>query len=342
MTLKDSLVFTTMRNEGPFILEWVAWQKMLGFDNVLILFNDCTDRSPQLLRLLQRAGVIATKRHQPGPRQHPQPSAYAAARSHPMVKRARWMFTCDVDEFLVITRGDGSLSALLDGGDPPFAAIAINWLIYGSGGHKEWEDTLVHRRFQQSAKPHAPQNNCYKSVVKHPLDFGRFRSHSPKFWEGEGTWGEGENVLVLTDYQPYAAYHPTDNSLNSTPNEGIVHDAAHLNHYCLQSREQYELKRGRPSASIGHDRYNDDFFRRFDRNEVENPSALAYAERFEAEYAKLTAIPGALRLHHLCCADFVASLCEAQGKDPAEDPRYKHHLKTARSLPKPQDAPQTA
>ena len=48
VTLKDSLVFTTMRNEGPFILEWVAWQKMLGFDNVLILFNDCTDRSPQL------------------------------------------------------------------------------------------------------------------------------------------------------------------------------------------------------------------------------------------------------------------------------------------------------
>jgi len=331
-----------MRNEGPFILEWVAWQKMLGFDNVLIMHNDCTDRSPQLLRLLEKAGVIATKRHHPKPRQPAQPSAYAAARSHPMVKQARWMFTCDVDEFLVITKGDGSLAALLDDGDAPFAAIAINWLIYGSGGHALWEDALVHRRFLRSAKPHAPQNNCYKSIVKHPLDFGKFRSHSPKFWEGQGAWGEGENVLVLTDYQPYTAYHPTDNSLNSTPNDGIVHGAAHLNHYTLQAREQYELKRGRPSASIGHDRYNDDFDHRFDRNEVENPSALTYADRFDAEYAKLTAIPGAMRLHHLCCADFVAALCVAQGKDPAQDPRHQHHLKTARALPKPDPARQSA
>jgi len=26
-----------MKNEGPFILEWVAYYKLLGFDNIVIL-----------------------------------------------------------------------------------------------------------------------------------------------------------------------------------------------------------------------------------------------------------------------------------------------------------------
>ena len=54
--MQGSLALTAMRNEGPFILEWVAWQKMLGFENILIMHNDCTDHTPQLLRLLDRVG----------------------------------------------------------------------------------------------------------------------------------------------------------------------------------------------------------------------------------------------------------------------------------------------
>jgi hypothetical protein len=65
--MQGSLVLTAMRNEGPFILEWIAWQKMLGFENVLAMFNDCTDHSPQLLRVLEKAGVLNCKRHRPEP-----------------------------------------------------------------------------------------------------------------------------------------------------------------------------------------------------------------------------------------------------------------------------------
>lgn|GEM_PF-4960346 len=30
-------VLSLMKNEGPFILEWVAYYKLLGFDNIVIL-----------------------------------------------------------------------------------------------------------------------------------------------------------------------------------------------------------------------------------------------------------------------------------------------------------------
>ena len=46
-------VVASMRNEGPFIVEWVTWYRMLGFSDVVVVTNNCTDRSPELLDALQ-------------------------------------------------------------------------------------------------------------------------------------------------------------------------------------------------------------------------------------------------------------------------------------------------
>ena len=47
-----------MRNEGPFLVEWVCWYRMLGFTDLLIVTNDCTDHSPELLDHLAQAGWV--------------------------------------------------------------------------------------------------------------------------------------------------------------------------------------------------------------------------------------------------------------------------------------------
>ena len=36
-------VVSTMKNEGPYILEWVAHYKALGFDRIVVCTNDCED-----------------------------------------------------------------------------------------------------------------------------------------------------------------------------------------------------------------------------------------------------------------------------------------------------------
>ena len=336
--MKGSLVYTTMRNEGPFILEWLAWQKILGFDRVLILFNDCTDRSPQLLRLLEKAGEIACKRHFPDREGlAPQPSALKACRSHPFVKQCDWMFNCDVDEFLVIHKGDGTIGALLPEGVPDFAGLAVHWRIFGSNGLRKWQDGLVHRRFDHCAPSEAKQNNCVKSFIYKPLRFGKLRTHTPRFWQGDGAWNEGANRWILSDGRHWADFDPDDNLLNGTAQDLVTHEVAEVNHFILQTWEQYEYKRGRPSAAEGLNRYTERFFTRFDHNAEPNSTVAAYAARFDAEYARLCAIAGAMRLHHLCCADFVAAMAEKRGRDPKADPRWQHHMEVARSLPKPSD-----
>ncbi len=332
--MHGSLVLTAMRNEGPFILEWLAWQKMLGFENILVMFNDCTDHSPQLLRLLERAGEVACKRHVPKDGEHPQPSAARNAQKHPLVKNAEWMFTCDVDEFLIIHQGDGTISALLQNGDVPFSAMAIHWRIFGSNGYTNWKDGLVHEQFTHSSRSEAQQNTCFKSIVHHPRNYDRLNTHCTSGWAGTGTWDQSGNYWVLSDGSRLVGFHPDKRPMNATPRVEITHTVAEVNHYAVRTREQYALKKGRPSSTQGLDRYTDDFFRRFDRNEVENKSASTYHEAFVKHYTRLCDLPGVMRLHHLCCADHVIDMCEKRGDDPKMDHRYQYHKKMAQSLPR--------
>jgi len=332
--MQGTLVATAMRNEGPFILEWIAWQKMLGFEDILVLFNDCTDHSPQLLRLLERAGMLTAKKHVPPPGVLPQIAAFRALRRHPLVAKTDWLLICDVDEYLVIHKGAGTLGDLLPTGAPAFTGMCLNWLIFGNNNVETWQDGFVRPQFTRAAREKARQNNCVKSFIYQPMRFKRFGSHMPRDWTGDGDWNQGTNHWVLSDGRKFSEYDPDENHMNGTPTDLITHKVAQLNHYIIQSDEQYDFKAGLVRAGGGHDRYKGDFFARFNHNTVEDSSALKHEAAFAAEYDKLTAIPGILRLHHLCCADFATALCEKRGGDVEADARVLHHRKMASELPR--------
>ena len=56
-------LLTCIRNEGPFLLEFVAHHLTLGFDRIFIAANDCDDGSVRLLAALQSAAHIDFLRH---------------------------------------------------------------------------------------------------------------------------------------------------------------------------------------------------------------------------------------------------------------------------------------
>lgn len=331
--LPNSTVVTSFRNEGPFVLEWVAWYRMLGFENRLVVHNDCTDHSPQLLRLLEREGRLVQKKNNPDPAKPPQRQNLDVATQHRLVQDADWVFVCDADEYLVVHTGDGSVAALAAAIDGKGIGMSINWRIFGSGGENDWRDTLVHRRFTRSSRTEAKQNAGFKTFFKSPRAFERLRAHGPSGWTDDSAWGEGDAVFLLADGAPYPAYVPHRSPQNGSGEERWSNDLAQVNHYAVQTHEQYAFKKGRLCATMFSDRYTDDFFTRFDRNEEENRSALDYAQAFDAEFAEMTEIPGVLRLHHLCCADFVADICAKRGDDPKDDPRWQAHMDRAMALP---------
>ena len=51
-------IVTCMKNEGPFILEWLAYHRAIGFDDFLVYTNDCTDGTDTMLDALQARGIV--------------------------------------------------------------------------------------------------------------------------------------------------------------------------------------------------------------------------------------------------------------------------------------------
>lgn len=334
-------VISSMRNEGAFLLEWVTWQRMLGFSDVVVVTNDCSDGSEVLLAALQHAGWLRhidcdLKAGQPGI----STAKYQAAAGLPEVAGADWVMVCDVDEFLVIHAGQGLLSDLLAAPGRDFLGMSVNWKVFGSGGVTDYADLPVHRQFQSCLRPRAGLNAWVKSLFRHPDWFHRLREHGPqglnlrKAERLSGCrWGEGGLCWVTPGGAPVPGWAPEGPYLQAVKAGEIDHRVAQINHYMLRSAESFSLKRGTSSPTAGKDRYTDDYWARADQAQGRDLSALAYAARFDRLWAEALALPGVARAHDLCCAAHVAAIALKAGRRAEEDPRHAAFLARAAGRP---------
>ena len=315
------VVAAAMKDEGAFIVEWVCWYRMLGFE-VLIVTNDCTDHSPALLDALQGAGWLSHASHRPRAGEPPKRSAHRLIRGHPLVAQADWLLICDVDEFLVLHHAD-TVADYVAGFHPVPLGIGIHWRSFGTAGAVRWQDALVHRSFLQAAKTRSRANASFKSLFRRPLDFATFGAHSPRDYSGP--WGNEGEIWVDCRGKPLANFNPNDNPQKATAPDRVRHDWAQMNHYVLRSAESFALKRGALSASALTDRYTQQFFDRRDCSEVQDTAALRFGERFDAIHTQAMNLPAIARLHHQCCADYALRLAALAGIAPKDDSRYRHH-----------------
>jgi hypothetical protein len=59
------------KNEGRFLLEWIAYHRVIGVTDFLIYTNDCEDGSPDLLDRLQELGIVIHVQNQVAPGERP-------------------------------------------------------------------------------------------------------------------------------------------------------------------------------------------------------------------------------------------------------------------------------
>ena len=314
-----------MRNEGAFLLEWVCWYRMLGFD-VLVATNDCTDHSVDLLGRLADAGWLSHFSHTPGTTPAKQ-SAHRQMRKQPQVAATDWLLICDVDEFLVIHTGDGSILSYMDQIGRDFLGVVFHWQCFGTGGHKLYQDGLVHQQFLRRGTSRHQSNTNFKTLFKSPLRYRRYTDHGPFIYDG--VWGEAPDNFVNTDGKYIAKFLTQDKPVRATDLDDIAHTTAQMIHYVIRSDESFDLKRGVPSASAHVDRYTDQFYKIRNRNGILDQSAPCFADQFSAVHTAAMAIPGVARLHHRCCADYLVRLCAKKGADHRVDPRWLHHMELA-------------
>lgn len=246
-------VITTMKNEGAFLLEWVAHHKALGFDNLLICTNDCADVTSRMVLRLQEMGLARHHATTPWATTSIQRSALKQAQRYDEVRGADWLYVCDADEFLVVKVGDGSARALVAAATAQADVISVPWRIFGPDGHRSYQDRPVTAQFNMASEQNLRRGIYAKSLFRGLDNMYRIGIHGPvprpdlgralcREMPGGPQLGPGINaMLAVRDYR-----------------------VAQINHYALRARDSFLVKRDRGRVNHSRQMMDADYWDRFD------------------------------------------------------------------------------
>lgn len=173
-------IVTTMRNEGPYLVEWLAHHRAAGATDFVVFSNNCDDGSDAMLDALDKAGEITHIRNDVG-KGSIQWRALKSAWEMDQVQKADWVGVLDCDEFVVLGEGMSSIPDALTrmGGD----LVVMPWRLFGSSGHAEFSDAPVTERFTLSAPYQMlfpPASGMFKSFFQPKGPFRQLGVHRPK------------------------------------------------------------------------------------------------------------------------------------------------------------------
>jgi hypothetical protein len=78
-----------MKDEGPYVMEWVAHHLAIGFSDLVVYTNDCSDGTDTMLIRLEELGLVHHRRNLIPEGLRPQPSALTHAQDEPVVAHNR-------------------------------------------------------------------------------------------------------------------------------------------------------------------------------------------------------------------------------------------------------------
>jgi len=280
-----------VKDEGPFMLEWVAHHVLLGFDDILIFSNDCTDGTVELLNALQDEGLCRQLNNPVPPNEGPQPWAYKRHKRENLGAGFDHIMVIDADEFLNIHVGDHTLAALLAAlpGGPDL--LCLNIINFGASGRDEWEPGCVTEQFQMAMAEGVRQHTVAKSLVLHPDKFGRLANHHPERFLGNDPLRTVNAALTPVPVPP-ADYGALWRSLRNLPAEFASHQIAQINHYCTKTPDSYRLRQARGRGAVaGHGRHTDYYYQLRNENLRPETSIARYRDALAIKLAQLRAIP---------------------------------------------------
>lgn len=278
-TLPSFGISAIFRNEAPYITEWVAHHRLMGFRDIFIADNDSDDGTWELLQVLEKLGYLKCFRFPDPPEQRPQLPAYAELMRR-FGSQVDWMAFIDADEFIWPTNGERSAIPSLAGlaARPEIGAIALNWALYGSSWHLNHAAGLVTERFQRCARRTQRSNEHFKTVLRTAAWSGEFKNpHLPRL---DATWwvmhANGTPVL------------PNARKGSGLSGE-VVWDVLRLNHYAVKSRQEFD-ERKQPKGRVSHPGGRSAaYFTGHDHNETASPVPEWLRSSLEAEVARIEA-----------------------------------------------------
>ncbi|WP_050528669.1 glycosyltransferase family 2 protein [Pseudorhodobacter aquimaris] len=283
MTKMRAFLVTTATNEAPYFLEWVAHHQELGFTDIVIFQNDSDDLTHETLFALRKIGAIKYFYNR-AEKPQVKTQAYTRASAFPEFRESDWAMALDMNEFLVVKTGDGTLADLI-AAVPESDCLHINRRDFGSSGFELLTDELVTDRFCMADRPLGPKGNAtpYKCLFR-PSVFQRPGIHHPEL---------PAIAPEAIRYRNGSDLHPDDyrvKNILSTDARGCAF--AQINHYASRDLASFMLKSLASPGSTANRRVAFRHWKKRNKNiEIDDCMAL-WQERIIARMAALNAASG--------------------------------------------------
>ncbi len=129
---------TLYLNDAPYLLEWIEFHRLVGFERFFLYDNGSSDNHLEVLAPYIDAGIVTLHAWRPSPPDHGQVfnECLKAHRND-----ARWIGFFDVDEFLFSPTGRSVSDVLRE--YEPWPGVGVNWAMFSHAGHRTRPDGMV-------------------------------------------------------------------------------------------------------------------------------------------------------------------------------------------------------
>ncbi|MBL8546133.1 MAG: glycosyltransferase family 2 protein [Hyphomonadaceae bacterium] len=248
-------VFAALKDEAEYLEEWLAHHALVGAERFYLYENNSTDATREIIENAKRFYDIRSYSFTGQPAQDLAMSHFLETHRH----ETEWAALIDADEFIRPIHGLDDVRVVLEGMDENVACVALNWLLFGSGGHVEKPDGLCVEAFTRRRRRAA---NKVKSIVRMSRVVRSLSTHQ-FLVVGPTVNAQGDPVFLL---------------------RGEVRGRASatllaINHYAVKSEAQYRSKIVRGRSGTTPKPYDDKFFEHHNHNAFGDHTLAACASQ---------------------------------------------------------------
>jgi hypothetical protein len=256
------------RDRNPWIVEWLAFHLLVGFDRFYLYAHKTRDgMTDTLLKLARHYPIVV---HAIEMDAQPQLAAYRHAWQS-YGHQLDWLAFLDGDEFLLPMAHETVPQVLAAWNDKPVSALAAYWCCYGGNAHVEEPQGLVMQNYPRHSRPDFLPNRHVKSIVR------------------------GGEAVDITGSHVFHTPQGTVDELGRPITGGFMRElepswqTLRINHYAVQSWQFFKRTKQHMGAADADPALvrPDGWYHQYDRNEVDDGTSHQWLLRLKLKVAEL-------------------------------------------------------
>lgn len=250
------IVVSIMKNEAPYIKEWIKYYLSIGVEYFYIYNNNSSDSTEEILNSFSEVTCI----NYPGELR--QLDAYNDALNR-FKNIAQYITVVDADEFIFCPNEfKFNLYQFVEKylSHKEVAGLGIHWLIFGSSHLMTQPEGLVTENYVYRSKTNFYKNKHVKTIINPRKILGYTNAHLPIPLPGYKIVNENYKII------------------DSPASDSVTVNKIRINHYFTKSKEEFMKKRNRGLAdNVGKRSMQE--FQIHDKNDVFDDAMKGYNKK---------------------------------------------------------------